>query len=250
MGDETSTVNARPRAKGNKPRTKADQVARLIWHEICANHLVAGDKLATEAEWAKQLGVSRLIVREAVARLRGLGVVESKPRVGLRVRDAGAFNAFEFQLGKIASTSIGLRELSELRLVVELGNVWALAKVINAEQVASLQEMVDLGRACTSLDEFVKMDRNLHLAMLACFDNSLLEELGQHIVRFFHELEVEGEARTTMKDRASAEHQEIVHALGEHDASSAAAVLEQHILRSPIYHGRPIGPRSGEEETH
>ena len=54
----------------------SDQVAHAIGAEIRASRLVAGDRLPTEASLVKQFGVSRTVVREAVSRLKSLGLID------------------------------------------------------------------------------------------------------------------------------------------------------------------------------
>jgi GntR family transcriptional repressor for pyruvate dehydrogenase complex len=58
----------------------ADRVAAILAEEIESGRLAEGDKLPTEVELVKQLGVSRTVIREAVSRLRNAGLVE--PRQG------------------------------------------------------------------------------------------------------------------------------------------------------------------------
>lgn len=55
----------------------------MLSEEIESGRLAEGDKLPTEVELVRQLGVSRTVVREAVSRLRNAGLVE--PRQGLGV---------------------------------------------------------------------------------------------------------------------------------------------------------------------
>ncbi|MFP1625598.1 FadR/GntR family transcriptional regulator [Streptomyces sp. 5K101] len=70
-----------PKVSG--PVRLADQVAAMLSEEIESGRLAEGDKLPTEVELVRQLGVSRTVVREAVSRLRNAGLVE--PRQGLGV---------------------------------------------------------------------------------------------------------------------------------------------------------------------
>ncbi|MGW1615587.1 FadR/GntR family transcriptional regulator [Streptomyces sp. NPDC002285] len=67
-------------SKVSGPVRLADQVAAILAEEIESGRLAEGDKLPTEVELVKQLGVSRTVVREAVSRLRNAGLVE--PRQG------------------------------------------------------------------------------------------------------------------------------------------------------------------------
>lgn len=70
-------------SKVSGPVRLADRVAAVLSEEIESGRIAEGDKLPTEVELVKQLGVSRTVVREAVSRLRNAGLVE--PRQGLGV---------------------------------------------------------------------------------------------------------------------------------------------------------------------
>ncbi|TGB15693.1 FadR/GntR family transcriptional regulator [Streptomyces sp. MZ04] len=67
-------------SKVSGPVRLADRVAAILAEEIESGRLAEGDKLPTEVELVKQLGVSRTVIREAVSRLRNAGLVE--PRQG------------------------------------------------------------------------------------------------------------------------------------------------------------------------
>ena len=88
------------------PGTKADQVARVIRQEISRSRMRPGDKLPTVQEWAERLDVSTLCVREAVGWLRGIGLVNAKPGVGLRVADVNVFHGIEAR-ADVVSDDVG-----------------------------------------------------------------------------------------------------------------------------------------------
>ena len=143
--------------------------------------------MPTEQEWAQEYGVSRLIVREAIGRLRGLALLVSKPRVGLRVADPAPFHGLGFHLPRIMATPTGLRELGELRLVVELGSAWTLAHHITDQQVDTLR---GIARRETPLDDYPateRLDRDFHIAMLSFSGNTLVNELARLILQCFIE---------------------------------------------------------------
>ena len=60
-----------------------DRVEKRIINYIKENGLKVGDALPKEMEFAESLGVSRTAVREAMLRLRTLGLVESKKHRGM-----------------------------------------------------------------------------------------------------------------------------------------------------------------------
>ncbi|KAB2889080.1 MAG: FadR family transcriptional regulator, partial [Burkholderiaceae bacterium] len=61
----------------------ADQVADALATEIRSGRLEPGARLPTEAVLASQFAVSRTVVREAVSRLKSLGLVDSRQGSGV-----------------------------------------------------------------------------------------------------------------------------------------------------------------------
>ena len=73
-----------------KPSLKlADQVASTLETEIRAGRIQASEKLPTEAALAQQFEVSRTVVREAISRLKSLGLVDSRQGSGVYVKAPG-----------------------------------------------------------------------------------------------------------------------------------------------------------------
>ncbi|MFE6758314.1 FadR/GntR family transcriptional regulator [Streptomyces sp. NPDC057684] len=71
--------------KVDGPVRLADRVAAMLADEIESGRLTTGDKLPTEVELVKQLGVSRTVIREAVSRLSSAGLVEARQGRGVFV---------------------------------------------------------------------------------------------------------------------------------------------------------------------
>ena len=73
-----------------KPSAKlSDQVASALEAEIRAGRIQAAQKLPTEAVLAQQFQVSRTVVREAISRLKSLGLVDSRQGSGVYVLAPG-----------------------------------------------------------------------------------------------------------------------------------------------------------------
>src|SRR5882762_8004748 len=89
------------------------RVANLITQEIQAGRLKLGDQLPTEQALATSLGVSRNVVREAIARLRSEGIVQSRQGVG-------AFLARTAAAATLRIDAEVLKDLEEFQHVFEL----------------------------------------------------------------------------------------------------------------------------------
>ena len=85
--------------------------------------LQVGDKLPTLAELGDKLGVSRTVIREAVAALRSDGLLEAKHGVGIFIRDPGKAVpsvSDDSMLEPLARLSLPFMDLLELRMAFEV----------------------------------------------------------------------------------------------------------------------------------
>jgi DNA-binding FadR family transcriptional regulator len=95
------------------------QVARLISDEIPAGRFKPGDRLPTERELAETFGVSRNVVREAIAKLRFEGAVEPRQGSGVFVLGNKAHLALRIDTEIWRNTRL-FSNLFELRSILEV----------------------------------------------------------------------------------------------------------------------------------
>lgn len=98
-----------------------DEVEIRITQYIKDNELKIGDSLPKELEFAEALGVSRTVVREALLRLRTIGILDSRKHKGMVLTHPDIIQNFE----KVLETNLlgyeTLQEIFELRLILEMG---------------------------------------------------------------------------------------------------------------------------------
>ncbi len=80
-----------------------------------------GDPLPKEIELAAALGVSRNVLREALSRLRMLGLIDSRKKRGMVLAMPDVLGGFERVLDPLIMNDTTLQDLFELRLVLEMG---------------------------------------------------------------------------------------------------------------------------------
>jgi DNA-binding FadR family transcriptional regulator len=80
-----------------------------------------GDPLPTEMELSEALGVSRNILREALSRLRMLGMIETKKKRGMILASPDILGSFERVLDPLIMNDSTLQDIFELRLTLEVG---------------------------------------------------------------------------------------------------------------------------------
>ena len=111
-----------------------EQTQRDILEYISKNNSNA--QLPKEQEFVGLLGVSRVVVREALSRLRALGIIETKRKKGTVVVVPEIFGGLK------AIVMSGLRDLYQLRLMLEIGMADFVFRNKNEEIIRKLEEIV------------------------------------------------------------------------------------------------------------
>jgi DNA-binding FadR family transcriptional regulator len=101
--------------------TMADVVEVRLREYLKKKSFLPGDALPKEQELAEALGISRNILREALSRLKMLGMIESKKKRGMILAKPDILGAFEKVLDPLIIDKDTLRDIFELRLVLEMG---------------------------------------------------------------------------------------------------------------------------------
>ncbi|MCK4999303.1 MAG: FadR family transcriptional regulator [Anaerohalosphaera sp.] len=102
-------------------RSLVDMAESKVRRAIVDSGLKVGDVLPGEMELAERLGVSRNVMREALSRLRMLGVLESRKRRGMVLTEPDLLGGIAKVLDLPVLGDRAKHDLFELRLVVELG---------------------------------------------------------------------------------------------------------------------------------
>ncbi len=164
-------------------RSSVDQVVERIRDVIQQKQLTPGERLPGELELAEQLQVSRTVLREALARLQGLGLVEIQRGNGTFVAGKGGL-ASCVQLLRSATT-ISPRELLsyvELRVAIEIQAVRLAAQRADDDDIAELQELLtELNAIDRPYDELLEVDFRFHRRILQASGNPLMQNVMEVI---------------------------------------------------------------------
>ncbi len=167
-------------------RSLHGQVALDLGKRIVAGEIAEGATLATEETASREWMVSRTAYREAIKVLTAKGLVESRPRMGTRVRRRVDWNMLDPDVllwaSEAGSTTEFADALFEFRLIIEPGAARLAAK----KQLR--QPLVDLRAAIERMEstppqsqENMDADLAIHEAILRASGNELLTSLG-HVV--------------------------------------------------------------------
>src|SRR5690606_10244020 len=108
------------------------------------------------------LGVSRNVVREALSRLRMLGLIDSKKRRGMILTQPDVMKGLQRILHPNILDENTRKQLFELRLVLEVGLGDLLFKRKTPEHLRLLRQIVDRERKATTKIERIRCEFDFH----------------------------------------------------------------------------------------
>jgi GntR family transcriptional regulator, transcriptional repressor for pyruvate dehydrogenase complex len=119
-----------------------DRVEMNLIDLLIQKNLKVGSSIPTEVELAGALGVSRSVIREALVRLRMIGLIETKKHRGTIITNPNLLALLEKRMIPQVLDDATLREIFELRLVLEIGMADFIMERVTPDQVAELKEIV------------------------------------------------------------------------------------------------------------
>ena len=210
----------------------SDQVADAMAAEIRAGRLAAGDKLPTEASLVKQFSVSRTVVREALSRLKSLGLVESQQGSGVYVREIG-FSPLNFD-AKSSVSRQAVIQMVELRRALEAEVAALAAQRRSQADIRRIRKSIMLlDQAVQSGGDGVDEDVHYHRAIAEAARNpfliSTLEYLGQFLRGATRVTRANEARRADFARQVLDEHALIVSAIEAGDAEAARRAATSHM---------------------
>ncbi|HEU4606746.1 MAG TPA: FadR/GntR family transcriptional regulator, partial [Chitinophagaceae bacterium] len=119
-----------------------DKVEASLVSLLQERKLKVGDSIPKEIELAETLGVSRTVIREALLRLRMMGLIESRKKKGAVITSPDLFGIIGKSMNPHILDMGTLKDMFEIRLVLEIGMADFIFQRITPEDIADLREIV------------------------------------------------------------------------------------------------------------
>ena len=205
------------------------QVADLLRRAIQLDQFVPGDKLPSEPDLAKRLGVSRVTLREAIRQLEGEGLVTSRRPQGLFVaRQEGlpaqrkAYLRDEFNR---------IRQLLDIRAAIEPMAARLAAEHRTKKDLKAMTASINEMRAADDVPSFRKSDSAFHLAIARASKNGYLPSAVED-ARADMFLPFDTRDYTVTWSSSPADHSTILEAIRGRNSERAADAMLAHIRSS------------------
>jgi GntR family transcriptional regulator, transcriptional repressor for pyruvate dehydrogenase complex len=205
--------------------------------QIRRGDLVLGDRLPTERALVAELGISRTVVREAVARLSAEGWVEARQGSGVFVKEPP--QAFQVTSKELADLQDVL-SLLELRIAVETEMAGLAAERRTADDIEEIERcLLAIENAIGDNEgDGVAADAALHAAIARATSNQyfvrFIDFLGNNLVPPRNVAQPVERPSTKVRYLATIqrEHHAIVDAIKAGDPKAARSAARRHLQRS------------------
>lgn len=212
-------------------------VSQKLRETISSGALAPGDKLPSENEMTQKYGVSRTVIREAIAALRSDNLVEARHGVGvfvLALQSTSVNGLRNTEPSRISS----IIEMLELRTAVE-AEAAALAALRRspAQDEAILEAYHDLHRAIAQKEATANLDFCFHLAIADATNNPRFREFIELVGRQLIPRDAlrDDDTEQTSDDylaQIQNEHLQIADAISKQDEKAAREAMRMHLKGS------------------
>jgi GntR family transcriptional repressor for pyruvate dehydrogenase complex len=212
------------------------EVAGQIRSAILDRTIPSGEELPSERELARQFGVSRASVREALRHLQAQGLVAPRGRTS-PLQSAGSDQAglrFREALTHVARLQgVSLGDLVELRVAIEgAALLRAAASPVGTHLDEARAALAIMEHADTSAEKFRQADVAFHVALVAAAGNQawlLVMQAVKDAIQIHLDDQLSTRALAKLRPRIIAEHRAMLRSVERGAGEAAGAQLRRHL---------------------
>lgn len=157
-----------------KSTTLVDWVEWQIIQEIRENQLESGAEMLNEKELAEKYDVGRNVVREALSRLRSLGIIESRKKRGIVISQPNVMFSFKKVVNPFVLSRDTILDLLGMRVSLEIGCARMIIHNITDADIAELKEIVARENTIDSMKVDIEMERAFHSRLYTISGNKVM----------------------------------------------------------------------------
>jgi GntR family transcriptional repressor for pyruvate dehydrogenase complex len=210
--------------------TPVSEVARRLMDLFTSGSIAPGTRLPPERQLAATLGVGRSAVREALAALEIIGIVDVRPGSGTYLRGTASELLPQTLRWGLLIGERNTSELLELRSGLEIYVARLAAGRADDGQRAAIGAQVERMRSTLGdLTTFARADLEFHNALAAGAGNVILVDL-LHVARSLLQVYADRAVHDSDEaERALREHEDVFRAVQAGDADAAASAMAIHM---------------------
>lgn len=161
--------------------TLVDQVEQDLIHYFKENNFSIGSTIPNEIELAGALGVARGVLREALSRLKMVGMIEARTRRGMIITEPSLLGPMRRTINPYMMTDETMLDLLGFRISLELGIIDELFDHITPEDIAELTEIVRIGEVTENNEYATVSEYQFHAKLYQIVGNKTIQEFQEII---------------------------------------------------------------------
>jgi GntR family transcriptional regulator, transcriptional repressor for pyruvate dehydrogenase complex len=191
--------------------TLVDKVEARLVELLQQRKLKVGDVIPKEVELAELLCVSRTVIREALLRFRVMGLIESKRKKGSVITSPDIFGVLSKSMNPYILDQDTLKELFELRLVLEIGMADFIYQRITDEDIQQLKDIVSKEPDIADAHVFsIEHEITFHSKLYEITGNQSLKNFQKLLLPLFDYVHHSGLLKIPVNNRRFVSHKGLV----------------------------------------
>lgn len=214
-----------------------EQVIQMLVEQITSGRFKRGQALPSEQAMADSFGVSRTVIREAIARLKAEGLVVTRQGRGALI--ASNVRQFAFKIDPNETDTAAVLRIVEFRIGFETEAAALAARRRGEEHLADMRgALAAMAEAITAgaVEKGVDADFRFHRAICAATGNpyflSFFDFLSQFLREGIHVARANSARRSGAGAHAQREHEAIYRAIDAGDAEAAREAARVHVANT------------------
>jgi GntR family transcriptional regulator, transcriptional repressor for pyruvate dehydrogenase complex len=213
-----------------------DKVETSLIELFIQKNFKVGDAIPKEMELASALGVSRTVIREALLRLRMIGLIESKKHRGAVITSPDLLALLEKRMIPQALDNETLREVFELRLVLEIGMADFIMERVTPKDIEELKAIVASEPDVSATHQFqIEQEIKFHGKLYEITGNETLKKFQKMLLPVFDYVHSSGLLKKEITVKKYVSHKGLVdiieHGSAEMLRNGMRNHLENHFAR-------------------
>jgi GntR family transcriptional regulator, transcriptional repressor for pyruvate dehydrogenase complex len=218
----------------SSPVTLVDKVEEKLRDYFRENDLMPGDTIPKEMELAESLGVARSVLREALSRLRMVGLIQSRTKRGMILSEPDILGGIDRVLDPRIISHDRLMDILGIRVTIEIGMADFLFINSKENDIKELEEIVSREKALEINRVTMEEESRFHHKLYEMTGNSTTQRLCMlfspifiYIKENYDDILAEYKKRTNQKERPA--HKDLVDILKKGNANMFREAMKKHL---------------------
>lgn len=215
--------------------TLTDQVEEKIIEYIKENRLTPGDSLPNEMFFSENLGISRNVVREAMSRLRMLGLIKSRTKRGIILTEPPLLIGFQKVLDPQFLSVDTIKELMGVRISLEIGLAELLFSNLKQKDIDALEKIVAIEKVIEINNPLLEDEIKFHSKIYKIAGNNFIYQFNkiihpvvvfakQNYENFFQPIN-----KRLLEQGKIVTHQDLLNFIKDHDKTGYQNAIRGHL---------------------